>query len=202
MTQTDPKLGALKKLFADWQNPIGKASKDDPFLERIGSSIYGSGATKDYLMKKMSQLPQEMWTPETLAALQSGVMDSASTPFSMTKNVDIPYTLKDGTTKSLKMSPFDNTLGIVGSNIAAHPGATLGTAANLGMNVSGLFDNDKFGGQLVGSIAGAAIPKLFGMDLGPLGMINAAGIGGNLGALFDKLREKKAQEQQQYGGNY
>ena len=152
-------------------------------------------------MKKMSQLPEDMWTPETLATLQGGVMDSALTPFSMTKNVDIPYTLKDGTAKSLKMSPFDNTLGIVGSNIAAHPVATLGTAANLGMNVSGLFDNDKFGGQLVGGIAGAALPKLFGMNLGPLGMINAAGIGGTLGSLFDKLREKRAQEQQ-YGGSY
>ena len=79
--------------------------------------------------------------------------------------------------------------------MAAHPGATIGTAANIGVNLSGLFDNDKFGGQLIGGALGGLIPHFAGAELGPLGMINAVGIGGALGSLFDKLREKKAQEQ-------
>lgn len=79
--------------------------------------------------------------------------------------------------------------------IKAHPRLAAGTALNAAGNIAGLTDNDKFGGQLIGGIGGAVLPSMLGMSLGPLGMANAAMIGGNLGALFDKLRAKREQEE-------
>lgn len=91
-----------------------------------------------------------------------------------------------------------NTAKLLGANLTSNLPATLGTAANIGANVAGLFDNDKIGGQLIGTALGAGIPALFGAKLGPLAYVNLAAGGGTLGSLFDTLRAKKAQEQQ-YG---
>lgn len=197
-TESDSKI---KAFFDTWNNPIGEASSGDPFVERFGASLYGSDATKNYLAKLFGRLPENQRTPENLKAIADSVMGGATTPFNFNTSTDIPFTDAKGNAAHFKSAPIKDTLGIIGANIGAHPVKSLGTAANLGMNVSGLLDNDKFGGQLAGAAAGVALPMLAGAGLGPLGMINAAGIGGNLGALFDKLREKKAQEQQ-YGGNY
>jgi hypothetical protein len=90
-----------------------------------------------------------------------------------------------------------NTASLVGANLKTP--AALGTVANVGTNVAGLLDNDKIGGQLIGAAVGAGVPALLGAKLGPLAYINLAAGGGNIGALFDTLRAKKADERAQYG---
>lgn len=95
-----------------------------------------------------------------------------------------------------------------------HPVAAAGLAG-LGMgNVNGLLDNDKFGGQLLGGALGAGAAGLGGLWSGSEGVaanpVLATAItmgGGELGALFDKLRAKKEAESQQAAqmaqyGNY
>lgn len=192
MAEVD-KYAKLKALMDSWQNPIGDMS-DEGWLARMGGGIYGSDATKNYVYNQMAKLPSDMWTPDTLKTVTSSLSEGASTPFSTKAGLKIPYTV-DGKEHVLKSTPLKDTLGIAGANIGAHPGAAFGTAANIGVNLSGLFDNDKFGGQLIGGALGGLIPHLANVGLGPLGMVNAVGIGGALGSLFDKLREKKAQEQ-------
>lgn len=91
-----------------------------------------------------------------------------------------------------------NTASLLGANLTSNLPATLGTAANVGGNLAGLFDNDKIGGQLVGTAIGAGVPALLGAKLGPLAYVNLAAGGGLIGSLFDTLRAKKEQEQQ-YG---
>lgn len=86
-----------------------------------------------------------------------------------------------------------NTLNLAKSNISAHPYASFGTALNASGNIAGLLDNDKVLGQGIGAVIGGLGGKMF--NLGPLGMANAAMVGGNLGALFDNLRAKKEREQ-------
>lgn len=199
MAEAD-KFAKLKSLFEGWQNPIGDMS-DEGWLARVGGGLYGSDATKKYVYNQMAKLPSDQWTPETLKTFTDSLSAGAATPFSTKVGRSIPYTV-DGKEQVLKSTPLKDTLGIAGANIGAHPGAAIGTAANIGLNVSGLFDNDKFGGQLIGGALGGLVPYLADMKLGPLGMVNAVGIGGALGSLFDNLRAKKEQERQQYGGSY
>lgn len=76
-----------------------------------------------------------------------------------------------------------------------HPFKTMGATA-LGMgNIGGLLDNNKLGGQL----GGLALGGLAGANLGvnPYTAMMLTMGGGELGALFDKLRAKKEQEQQE-----
>jgi len=75
---------------------------------------------------------------------------------------------------------------------SAHP---LKTAAGLGlgaMNIGGLTDNDYYGGQLAGLIAGGFGSKILGSQFSPMAMM----AGGALGSLFDKLRQKQADSRQ------
>ncbi|WP_322353937.1 hypothetical protein [Paratractidigestivibacter sp.] len=87
--------------------------------------------------------------------------------------------------------------------------------AGLGMgNVNGLMDNDKFGLQLLGGVLGAGAAGVGGLWSGnedvTANPILATAItmgGGEIGALFDKLRAKKEAEAQQASqmaqyGNY
>jgi hypothetical protein len=90
-----------------------------------------------------------------------------------------------------------NTASLAGANLTTP--AALGTVANVGANVAGLFDNDKVGGQLIGAAIGAGVPALLGAKLGPLAYVNLAAGGGIVGSLFDTLRAKKADERAQYG---
>jgi hypothetical protein len=95
-----------------------------------------------------------------------------------------------------------------GAFIKENPRKSFATGLNATGNIAGLFDNDKILGQAAGTALGALAPKLlskipgpvgmFAGGLGALGKANSAMIGGNLGALFDNLRAKKEQEQNQY----
>ena len=87
-----------------------------------------------------------------------------------------------------------NTLGMAKSAIKANPWQTAGLGAMGIANVAGLTDNDKVGGQLVGSLAGGVIPAVMGAN--PMTAIALGLGGGTLGSLFDKLRAKKETEQQ------
>lgn len=73
------------------------------------------------------------------------------------------------------------------------------------LNVAGLFDNDKVGGQLVGAGAGAGLgalaSHLLGKRLGVPGYIGAALLGGGIGSGIDMLRSKRDQARQAYVQN-
>lgn len=204
MADNKAQEAALKKLFKEGWNPKFSAASDADFLSKLGAKLYGTDATQAYAMRQMAKLPKSQQTPETLKALQASLMKGSKTPFSTETLRSTTIPLQDGTEQVIKASPFKDTMGIVGQNIAAHPGATFGTALNTGAGIAGLLDNDKFGGQLIGTAAGAIIPKIAGMKLGPLAAYNVAMGAGNLGALFDTLRAKKEQQnaQAQYGGSY
>lgn len=87
----------------------------------------------------------------------------------------------------------------------SHPFKTAGLGA-LGLgNIGGLMDNNKFGGQLGGlALGGLGAATLASGNPYLQAMLTMGG--GELGALFDKLRAKKEQQAQQpqnsnyYGG--
>lgn len=78
---------------------------------------------------------------------------------------------------------------------SAHPFLTGAGALTTGMNVAGLMDNDKFGGQLGGAALGGLASYFGGLTPGYAYLATTAG--GALGSLFDKLRAKREQEAQQ-----
>lgn len=204
-TQTNAKrdLSKLKELFNNnWGTPV-TAAEGAPWLERLGAKIYGSDAAKQHAFDTLSMFPENSWTPENLAAYQNHMRKGAKAPFSTVSDSVIEVIGKDGKSSNVNVNPFSTTGGIAATDFKAHPGKYLGTALNTGGAIAGLLDNDKFGGQLVTTAAGAIIPKLFGMELGPLAAYNIAVGAGHLGSLFDNLRAKKEQEraqQQYYGG--
>lgn len=85
--------------------------------------------------------------------------------------------------------------------IGEHKLKTLGYGLGGTMNLAGLTDNDKFGGQIGGAALGAGLGSL-GFLPGGIGAVPAAMFGGAIGSLFDKLRAKREQEAQypQYYG--
>ena len=80
----------------------------------------------------------------------------------------------------------------------AHPFKTAGLIGMGAGNIGGLTDNDKFGGQLAGLGLGGLGAHLLAQGNPYLQAVMTMG-GGNLGALFDKLRARKEQEEM-YGG--
>lgn len=87
-------------------------------------------------------------------------------------------------------------LGKLGLGAAsAHPFATGAGLLTGGMNVAGLMDNDKFGGQLGGLALGGLASYFGGLNPGYAYLATTAG--GALGSLFDKLRAKREAEAQQ-----
>ena len=95
-------------------------------------------------------------------------------------------------------------LGKLGLGAASeHPFLAGAGALTTGMNIAGLTDNDKFGGQLGGAALGGLGSYLAGLNPGYAYLVTTAG--GALGSLFDKLRAKREQEAalaQQYQQGY
>lgn len=89
--------------------------------------------------------------------------------------------------------PFAKGSGNAGAIAKAYMGAhPWKTAAGVGLgltNLSGLTDNDYYGGQLAGLAAGGLGSAFLGNGFSP--MVTMAG--GALGSLFDKLRQKQAE---------
>lgn len=85
----------------------------------------------------------------------------------------------------------------------SHPFKTAGLVGLGAGNIGGLTDNNKFGGQLGGLALGGLGAATLAQGNPYLQAMMTMG-GGELGALFDKLRAKKEQEQAQmqplYGG--
>ena len=135
-------------------------------------------------------------------AAAMGVFDAASkNPLSFGK-LNVAGNAVDntgiGTTAKLAMN-----------KMKAHPFKTAGLGLLGATNVAGLFDNNKMGGQLVGTGVGAAVPflanKFLETKFGVPGKLGFAMAGGAMGSLFDKLMAKKEQEQamlEQYQGQY
>lgn len=87
----------------------------------------------------------------------------------------------------------------------ANKGPAALLAGGSALNLAGLFDNDKVGGQLVGAGAGAGLgalaSHLLGKQLGVPGYIGAALLGGGIGSGIDILRSKRDQARQAYAQN-
>lgn len=120
----------------------------------------------------------------------------------------IKFNLQGATVPSGAIIPVDaiNTMnpeaGLGLSNLSslalgaakAHPFKAAG-AVGLGLgNIGGLTDNNKFGGQLGGLALGGLGAKMLASGNPYAAAMLTLG-GGELGALFDKLRAKKEQEQ-------
>ena len=115
--------------------------------------------------------------------------------------------LNSNSEKPMKMNPDGVTIGEMGKMglgaASAHPFLTGAGALTTGMNIAGLTDNDKFGGQLGGAALGGLGSYLAGLNPGYAYLATTAG--GALGSLFDKLRAKREQEAalaQQYQQGY
>ena len=192
----------LKEMFADSWDPKfgGKTPESAGVLEKLGHKLYGTDFAKAKAMADAERLVKGgMSEADAFAKVSDLYSSAAKSPFSTEKISlgDISVKGADGkmASEAVSASPFGTTIGTGLKGIAAHPGAAIGTALNTGMGLAGVFDNDKFGGQLIGTAAGAVIPALMGMKLNPLVAYNVAMGAGNIGALFDTLRAKKAQEQ-------
>ena len=195
----------LEKIFQDnflpkWKERFsGELADGSPWIERLGHKMYGS---EGMARRGFDDFIVRGGLGENTADALSGTLDfydkASKTPFATPKThvLDVVEDLGDGKSKTIayNVSPMGETLGGAWNYAKANPGAVLGTAATTAGSLAGLFDNDKIGGQLVATGLGAAVPKLLGMKLNPLMSYNIAAGAGTLGALFDKLREKKADE--------
>lgn len=85
---------------------------------------------------------------------------------------------------------------LAGTASVHHPFKTAGLVGAAAGNIGGLTDNDKFGGQLGGLALGGlgAATLASGNPYAAAMMVMG---GGNIGALFDKLRARKEMEQAQ-----
>ena len=90
--------------------------------------------------------------------------------------------------------------GLALGAVKEHPFKTAGLVGLGAGNIGGLMDNNKFGGQLGGLALGGIGSYLAGANPYTAAMMTMGG--GELGALFDKLRAKREQQNQQpyYGG--
>ena len=110
--------------------------------------------------------------------------------------------------QEVNKSGLGTTLGLGMNKIKAHPFKTAGLGIAGGMNLSGLFDNNQIGGQVLGSLGGlgaGALAGAIGLPIGGYGKTMLTMGGGALGSLFDKLIAKKKEEEammQQYQGQY
>ena len=76
-----------------------------------------------------------------------------------------------------------------------HPLKTMGLVGLLGGNLGGLTDGNGIGGQLLGGAGGALLAsQINGVNPYTAAMLTLGG--GQLGSLFDKLRQKKEEESQ------
>lgn len=76
-----------------------------------------------------------------------------------------------------------------------HPMQIAGYGLGGAMNLAGLTDNDKYGGQILGAGLGAGLSSQ-GLGIAPWGAVPMAMAGGAIGSLFDRLRAKREQEAQ------
>ena len=204
---TEAELKAYKEALSKRLDPLWKARTQAPLadnasmLEKLGRKLYSTPSTVSRATDDVALLMSGN-SPLSFDDASSKVLDfyesASKSPFnSQINDLGTVKSMVDGkeVATNLKPSALGTSAKLGFDAVKAHPGATLGTIANAGMNLSGLLDNNKFGGQLIGTLAGAVVPKVFHMGLSPLVAANVAMGGGALGSLFDILRAKKEQEQ-------
>lgn len=162
-------------------------------------SLYGSQASQNFLKSNIDagEVPEEILRAQWGAAQANPL--KRNVPIGDIGGVPMADALSEaGLDASVgNVSGLGTTMGALGQNIKAHPMMSAGIGILGAGNIAGLFDDNKIGGQLAGGIAGGVLPGLLGSTAGPAGRAMMALGGGQLGALFDKLRAKKELEQQQ-----
>lgn len=189
------------------------ATKKPSLLQRLFGSIANSEAGNPVVTDTIGPILAEKYgagdykslSIEALESLLKGHVDDYDAILAKMQEHPLAWKMPvDGVEGTV--SPLKTMTSGAWENIKAHKGASIGTGLNAAGNIAGVVDNDKLLGQVLGTAGGALLASK-GLQLGPLGIANMAMGGGNLGALFDKLRAKKEQEeqyqQQQYhGGTY
>lgn len=189
----------FKEFLPKYKAGFANAPADDAsWLEKFGYKLYNSDsmartAFEDYLNR------QDLADADALQNTIDYFTNASKTPFSTKKTHLGSIDILDDVGRPLRKTsytnnPFKKSVGGAWNYAKSNSGTVLGTAATTAGSLAGLFDNDKIGGQLIGTVAGAALPALAGAKLSPLMAYNVAAGAGSLGALFDKLREKKADE--------
>ena len=142
----------------------------NPKIMQIAEQLAKSMSAQDqtaFLQKAMSRAPEGTGMPTDISSLLD------------TQGIDL------GQFGSLALGAAKN-----------HPFKTAGLIGSAAGNIGGLTDNDKFGGQLAGlGLGGLGAYALASGNPYMAAMMTMGG--GNLGALFDKLRARKEMEQAQ-----
>ncbi len=199
-----------------------KAKPQTSVLSKLFAPLYNSKATQD----RYNEYAQALYLKDLQnsgkftdeAALNKFFAENVNNPSVMSPYTDATNTLlKTASANPLKgnlglegnfkdMTGRGTTLDVLGTNIKAHPLQATALGASAAGNIAGLFDNDKIGGQLAGTALGvganAIIPAITGSPLGSYAKVMIPMVAGNIGALFDKLRSKKAEEEAQQYGQY
>lgn len=197
------KTGLLQQLYAQMVQGAG----GDAWSQNVLNKIYPDDATR------ISEIDDILTNTKRLGKKRkAGLMDELlninnrqdATLGAMAAN---PFKTKLDVGNGQTVNSLANTANLVGANIKAHPFKAAGLGLGAGMNIAGLFDNDKIGGQLIGTGAGIALPALLSKlgamtSVTPMGRIGWALGGGALGSLYDKLMAKKEEEEQAMAQQY
>ena len=166
------------------------------FVDIFGNIIKDENAVKKIQGKNLLNQINK-FDDAKLAAYKQGLTGLGENP---TAEALAAYNTSQGLTSldlnEMAKNPWKNgNAGTLLSGWAsAHP---LKTAAGIGlgaMNVGGLTDNDYYGGQIAGLLAGGLGSRFLGNSFSPM----ATMAGGALGSLFDKLRQKQADSRRTY----
>lgn len=198
---TKEQLEALfNKFNPAWEGAFANELADSaPWKARLGRKMYNTDSGQVRAFTDVANMVAGgVAEDDAISKVTDFYTKAALDPFN-TKNVNLGKITVKGTdgadvVKDLAGSPMGRTAKIGTGIIKAHPWQSLGAAAGTAGSLAGLFDNDKVAGQLIATGLGAAIPAVAGMGLSPLTAYTVATGAGSLGALFDTLRSKKADE--------
>lgn len=202
----------LKKLFENfntkWNGIFANELADDAsWRARLGRKMYNTDSGQGRAFADVAKMVAGgIAEDDAISKITDFYSKAALDPFSV-KDVDLGKLTSKGAdganiVEDFIGNPMGRTAKIGAGIVKAHPWQSLGAAAGTAGSLAGLFDNDKVGGQLIATGLGAAIPAIAGMGLSPLTAYTVATGAGSLGALFDTLRSKKADERaamQKYG---
>ena len=182
---------------------MSKQTKKSDLLQRMFDYMYDTeGGVKAYddaigeaILAKQGGSGFTNLSPKAQSTVFKNNVDAYDDVFDAMRQKPLAWSLPiEGTDASI--SPLKTMGASLVNNIKNHPGKAIGTGLLGAGNVAGLVDNDKVLGQIGGTVGGALLgSKLLGF--GPYGALNSALVGGGVGALFDALRSKKEQEEQQ-----
>lgn len=186
-SKSSKKSASLDSVFSKaWKaknNPVHQEMEDPGLLQKLAQYLYGTDASRDALNAQYVAQSKKKKGALGIDDFLSAQAGYAADPVGIGKG-----------------GGLKNTLGLLGANIKAHPLKTAGTATLGATTLAGLFDNDRIGGQLIGTIGGLLAPAaLKGLNskwtFGPLGKANLAMAGSSIGALFDMLKSKQDREE-------